>query len=110
MDPALPKGVVTCNAGDFSIVITKAFEQKIQEIDITIGTGKNPKNDQEDAECVFVGTVSNAGKVADGDGAKVTQDAISGKDKVSDAKSLHGRVAENRAAPGSKGLWQEVKP
>ena len=44
---------------------------------------------------MFVGTVTNTGKVADGDGATVTQAAISGKNKVSDAKSLHGVVSDS---------------
>ena len=85
-----PTAEVTCNADTYSILIKKNFEaEKVQEVDVKIGTGKDPATTNEDSECVFTGTATNAGAVSKSAGATISQRDISAKAKVSDAKSLN---------------------
>lgn len=75
-----PAGVVTCAEDGFSMVITKAHEaNKVEKIDVKIGTGKTADGNAEDTDCVYTGgkDVVNPG------GATLSQNDISGKLKLS---------------------------
>jgi hypothetical protein len=71
---SVPTGTVTCNEADFSIQIVKTYEAgKVQKVDVTIGTGKNPSNDAADSDCTYT-----AGTVSDPSGLTVAMSDITG--------------------------------
>lgn len=74
-----PTGKVTCAEDGFFIEIKKAHEaNKVEEVDVKIGTGKTSDGNADDAECIYTTGMA----VGDPNGATISQTDISGKNKL----------------------------